>query len=102
MDLIQAVFGTVVKWFGFVGSCAVGPSATCVPFIVFFALAVASGATLWLIARAYARLRGEDEHGEKERREALSKLKMQQSVRRAVVERVASRPVGQRGWRMPA
>jgi hypothetical protein len=102
MDFILGFFGTIARWFGFVGSCAIGPSATCVPFIAFFALAVASAATLWLIARAYARLRGEDEQRAEERRERLRQLRTQQRIQRAIAARVPPRRVAHRGWRMPA
>ena len=102
MELISAFFGTIAKWFGFVGACVVGPSAACVPFIAFFALAVASGATLWLIARAYARMRGEDEQRAEERRERQRQLRNQERVRRAVAAHAAPRQVSHRGWRMPA
>ena len=102
MDVIVNFFGTIGAWFGFVGSCVAGPSATCIPFIAFFALAVASGAALWLIARAYARLHDEDEQRAEERRERLRKLRTQQRLQRAIAAHVAPRRVTHRGWRMPA
>ena len=102
MGLIEAFFGTIAKWFGFVGSCVVGPTAACIPFIAFFALAIAAGAALWLIARAYRRLQGDDEQRTEERRERLNQLRMQQRVRRAIAAHVAPRQVPHRGWRLPA
>ena len=102
MGFIEALFGTIAKWFGFVGSCVVGPNAACVPFLAFLALALAAGAALWLIARAYRRLEGDDEQRAEERRERLEQLRMQQRVRQTIAARVAPRQVPHRGWRMPA
>lgn len=102
MDLIGAFFGTIAKWFGFVGACVAGPSAACVPFVAFFALAVAAAAALWLIARAYRHLQGLGEADAEARRERLRRLRNEQRVRAAVAEHVAPRQVSHRGWRMPA
>ena len=102
MELITAFFGMIAKWFGFVGACVVGPSAACVPFVAFFALAVAACAALWLIARAYRNLQDENEADAEARRERLRHLRNEQRVRAAVAEHVAPRRVGHRGWRMPA
>jgi membrane protein implicated in regulation of membrane protease activity len=102
MDLIGAFFGTIATWFGFVGACVVGPSAACVPFIAFFALAIAAAAALWLIARAYRHLQGEDEADAEARRDRLRSLRNEQRVRAAVADHVAPRRVGHRGWRMTA
>ncbi|HEX2831150.1 MAG TPA: hypothetical protein VHP37_32760 [Burkholderiales bacterium] len=102
MDLIGAFFGTIAKWFGFVGACVAGPSAACVPFVAFFALAVAACAALWLIARAYRNLQDRDAASAEERRERTQRLRNEQRVRAAVAEHVAPRQVAHRGWRMPA
>ena len=102
MGFIEAVFGTIAQWFGFVGACVVGPNAACIPFIAFFALAVAASAALWLIARAYRRLGDDDEQRAEERRERLKQLRMQQRVREAIAAHVQPRRVAHRGWRLPA
>ena len=102
MEFIGALFGMIATWFGFVGACVVGPSAACVPFIAFFALAIAAAGGLWLIARAYRNLQGEAEASAEERRERLRHLRNQQRVRSAVEAHVAPRRVSHRGWRMPA
>ena len=102
MGFIEALFGTIAKWFGFVGSCVVGPNAACIPFMAFLALAIAAAAALWLIARAYRRLGGEDEQHAEERRARTEQLRTQQRVRRAIAEHVAPRRVAHRGWRLPA
>ena len=102
MGFIEGFLGTIAKWFGFVGSCVVGPNAACIPFIAFFALAIAAAAALWLIARAYRKLGGDDEQAAEERRARMEQLRMQERVRRAIAEHVAPRRVTHRGWRLPA
>jgi membrane protein implicated in regulation of membrane protease activity len=102
MGIIQAFFGTILRWFGFVGSCVIGPNATCVPFLAFLALAAASAAALWLVMRAYRRLRGEDEQRVQVRAERLHQVRIQQRIQRAVAAHAAPRPVSHRGWRMRA
>ena len=101
MDM-GSFFGAIGKWFGFVGSCAVGPNATCIPFIAFFTLAIAAGAALWLIARAYRRLQGDDEQNAEARREQVRYRRTQERIRATIAARVAPRQVAHRGWRMPA
>ena len=81
MEFIQSFFGAISRWFGFVGSCTLGPNAACVPFLAFFALALAAGAALWLILRAYRRLQGDDEERAEERRARAAELRMQQRIR---------------------
>jgi hypothetical protein len=70
--------------------------------MAFFALALAAGAALWLIARAYRRLQGEDEALAEGRREHAEQLRVQQRIRRSVAARVEPRQVAHRGWRLPA
>ena len=102
MEVIGAFFGGIAKWFGFVGACVAGPNATCVPFIAFFALAIAAAAALWLIARAYRNLRGEDEADAAQRLERQRHLRNRRRIQQAVAEHVAPRHVVHRGWRLPA
>jgi membrane protein implicated in regulation of membrane protease activity len=102
MGIIQGFFGAILKWFGFVGACVVGPNATCVPFLAFLALAAAAGAALWLVMRAYRRLQGDDEQRVQERAERLRQLRTQQRIQRSIAAHVAPRQVAHRGWRMPA
>jgi 7-keto-8-aminopelargonate synthetase-like enzyme len=102
MSFIQSLFGTIGTWFGFVGSCVAGPSATCRPFLAFVALAVASVVALLLVLRAYRALRGEDDRHVEERAARLRELRTQQRMRHAVAAHVAPRRSVHRGWRMPA
>jgi hypothetical protein len=103
MGFIGSFFAAVGRWFGFVGSCTIGPNATCLPFLAFVALAVASVVALLLVLRAYrATQEGVDEHHAAERQARLRELRMQQRVRQAVAARVAPRRSVHRGWRMPA
>ena len=102
MELIHSFFGALARWLGFVGSCTIGPNATCVPFLAFFALALAAGAALWLILRAYRRLQGDDEERAEERRARAEQLRVQRRIRQSVAAHVEPRPVAHRGWRMPA
>jgi hypothetical protein len=96
------LFGTIGTWFGFVGACVVGPNAACIPFLAFFVLAVAAGAAMWLIARAYRNLNGGDEASAEERRERLRKLREEQRMQREVAAHVQPRRGAHRGWRLPA
>lgn len=102
MGLIETLFSTVSSWFGFVGACVVGPTATCIPLVAFVALVAASGAALVLVTRAYRALQGEQDGDVEERRARVRQLQLQQQVRRAVAARVAPRHVAHRGWRLPA
>ena len=102
MGLIESFFTSIQTWFGFVGSCVVGPNATCRPFLGFLALAIAAGAALLLVARAYRKMHGDDEQRAENRRERLRQLQAQERVRRAVAAHVAPRQVAHRGWRLPA
>jgi membrane protein implicated in regulation of membrane protease activity len=102
MGFIESVFGTIGTWFGFVGSCVVGPNATCRPFLAFVALAVAAVMALLLVLRAYRAVRGEDDRRVEERAARLRELRTQQRVRHAVAAHVAPRRSVHRGWRMPA
>jgi membrane protein implicated in regulation of membrane protease activity len=105
MGILESIFSTIYTWFGFVGACVVGPNATCRPFLAFLALAIASGAALLLVTRAYRALQGHDEASDEfgaERHERVRHLRAQQQVRRAVTARVAPRQVPHRSWRLPA
>jgi membrane protein implicated in regulation of membrane protease activity len=103
MALITAVFSTIGTWFGFVGSCVVGPDPTCRPFLAFVALTVVSAVALALVMRAYRALQPEDERLEAEqRRIAVRERQAQERVRRRIAAKVAPRAAAHRGWRMPA
>jgi membrane protein implicated in regulation of membrane protease activity len=102
MGFIGSFFAAVGRWFGFVGSCTIGPNATCLPFLAFVALAVASVVALLLVLRAYRATQGVDERHAAEREARLLELRMQQRVRQAVAAHVAPRRSVHRGWRMPA
>jgi membrane protein implicated in regulation of membrane protease activity len=102
MGFIGSFVAAIGRWFGFVGACTVGPNATCLPFLAFVALAVASVVALLLVLRAYRATQGDDERHAAERQARLRELRMQQRVRQAVAAHVAPRRSVHRGWRMPA
>jgi membrane protein implicated in regulation of membrane protease activity len=102
MGFIETVIGTIGTWFGFVGSCVVGPNATCRPFLAFVALAVASVVALLLVLRAYRATQGESDRQTEARAARLRERRTQQRVREAVAAHVAPRRSVHRGWRMPA
>jgi membrane protein implicated in regulation of membrane protease activity len=105
MGIIESFFTTVFTWFGFVGACVAGPNATCRPLLAFLAIAVASGAALVLVTRAFRALQRPDEaseRGAEKSRERVRQMRTQQQVRSAVAAHVAPRQVTHRGWRLPA
>lgn len=55
MGAIDSFFSSVASWFGYVGSCALSPEATCRPFLAFLALGVSAAAALALLLIAYRR-----------------------------------------------
>ena len=103
MGIIQSLLSTIGTWFGYVGSCVVGAETTCRPFLAFVVLAIASGAALALVMRAYRALRPEEEQRKAEERRARARERaMQERIRRKLAAKVAPRPAAHRGWRMPA
>ena len=103
MGAIQSFFSTIATWFGYVGSCAIGAETTCRPFLAFLVLAIASGAALALVMRAYRALRPEAEQREaEERRARAQEREMQERIRRKLAAQVAPRSASHRGWRIPA
>jgi hypothetical protein len=103
MTFLTSVFSTIGTWFGFVGSCVIGPDPTCRHFLAFVALTVISAIALALVMRAYRALQPEDERLEAaQRRIALREREAQERVRRGIAAKVAPRPAAHRGWRMPA
>jgi hypothetical protein len=102
MSIVSSFFGLVSTWFGFVGSCVVGPQATCVPFLGFVALAAVSLAAFVFLVRAY-RAMGTDQTKVKAEREAQAREHaMRDRVRRKLQANTVRGSGGRRGWHVPA
>ena len=50
---MNGLFNFVGMWFGYVGSCVVGPDATCRPFLAFLALGIAAAVALTVLLMWY-------------------------------------------------
>jgi hypothetical protein len=101
--MFSSFFSMIGRWFGYVGSCVAGSESTCLPFVGFVALALASAGALALVLHAYRALQPEGQQREAEvRRSRAREHEMQERIRRKLAARVAPRPASHRGWRMPA
>ena len=84
MSIIEAFFGVIATWFGYVGSCVASPDASCGPFLAFVVLAAASAAALALLVLAYQALQREESRELEERRAKARALAAQERIRRTV------------------
>lgn len=101
MNGVSHFFGT---WFGYVGSCVIGPDATCRPFLAFLALGVAAAVGLTLLLLWYRSAQREEIAAVEEKRTRARVLDLQQRVRRrSVVQPTRVQPLrpGPAGRGMP-
>jgi hypothetical protein len=102
MSVIGSFFTHIGTWFGYVGSCVVGPDPTCRPFLGFVLLAALAVGAFVLLVMAYRSLNTEDTRDKAEREARLREREMREHVRRTLQANTVRGSGGRRSWHVPA
>ena len=102
MGVINSFFSLVGTWFGYVGSCVVGPDPTCRPFLGFVLLAAIAVTAFAFLVKAYRALNVEDTRVKAAREVLEREREMREHVRRTLRANTVRGQAGRRSWHVPA